>query len=196
MQASATACNAGSSGGGSPASAGSKPVLASTCAVPMRRPHAVVGVAARRPAEHRRVPVDPERPAQLRQRACRLGQHIGAVDDRRRMAQPVGTRGRKIRAGARSPRSSAPTASRLRRIGGDHPRRIADQEGVGKPVKIVGRDRADHVVRHMLLVPDRRPVGRIARPASRRPCASRSSIDAITSSAIGWSAPVSLRKAP
>ena len=68
---------------------GSKPVLASTWPYQCG---AHTPSAAWRPAgqmEHRRIPGDPERPAQLRQRALRLGQHIGAVDDRRRMAEPV-----------------------------------------------------------------------------------------------------------
>ena len=57
--------------------------------IPGRCPDAVAGALAGGPAEHRRVEIQPKRSAQRAERAGRIGQHIGRVDHRRGMAQPV-----------------------------------------------------------------------------------------------------------
>src|SRR6185295_15511788 len=54
----------------------------------------------------------------------------------------------------------------LAQIGGDHSFGLADQESMGETGEIVVADGPGHVVPHMLLVPNRRSIGRMA--AQRR----------------------------
>src|SRR5690606_22029331 len=58
-------------------------------AVPVWRPRAVGITAARLPAQHCRVPVNAQRGAQLRQDSLRVGEHVIAIDEGRRPAEPV-----------------------------------------------------------------------------------------------------------
>src|SRR5438309_2230154 len=57
--------------------------------VPMWRPGSVGLAAAGSPAEHRRVPRDAQRSAQLRQYAFGIREHVIRVDHRRCAAEPV-----------------------------------------------------------------------------------------------------------
>ena len=124
-----------------------------------------------------------------------IGEDVVGVDHRRRMPEPVRLALEELGL-AVEPEILERRRLALAQIGGDHPRRVADQEGVGEAGEIVIADRPDHMVPHMLLVPDRRARPAPARPASARRCAQSQSIAAITSSRIGWSAPLVLRKAP
>ena len=93
---------------------------------------------ARRPAGQRSMagsePIA-ERLAQRRQ--DRLGRaSIGRVDHRRRLSEPVGLALEEIGL-LLQPEILEGRALALPEIGGDHPRRLADQEGVGEACEIV-----------------------------------------------------------
>ena len=84
-----------------------------------------------------------------------IGEHVIGVDHRRRAAEPVGLALEELGLPL-EPEILERGALALAQIGSDHPLGLADQEGVGEAGEIVIADRPDHVVPHMLLVPDRR----------------------------------------
>ena len=85
---------------------------------------------------------------------------------------------------ARPPRKAPPARTKpisskldrlaLGRIGGEHARRMADQEGVPAGAHPVAPDLRQHVMRHVLLVEERLAARRRAGELSLRPSASRS----------------------
>ena len=90
---------------------------------------------------------------------CGFVEHVVGVDHRRRMAEPVGLALEEFGL-ALEPEILERGGLALAQVGGDHPLGLADQEGVGEAGEIVIADRPRHVVPHVLLVPDRRAVGR------------------------------------
>jgi hypothetical protein len=111
----------------------------------VRRPHAIGVAPSGRPRQHRRVVPDPQRGAECHQQPCRVGQHVGRVDDRPAvrpqdldlLAVPEIGQGR--------------LAADLR-VGRDDVRRVADQEGVPQLPEPAPSDVRQQVVRHVLLV--------------------------------------------
>ena len=132
--------------------------------VPDRRPDAVGVAPARRPGQHRGIERNAAGGAERRQHAPRIGEHVLALDHRRRAAEPLRRAVEQFGLGRQTDlleREIVP----LLRIGGEHGLGRADEEGVDEAVAPSAPEFGQHVVRHVLLVPDGLPVRR--RPDER-----------------------------
>ena len=127
--------------------------------VPGGRPDAVGFAPARRPGQHRGVEGDPAGRAERGQRAARVGEHLGALEHRRGAAEPVGGAVEQRELGGQADLAKREVPA-LARIGGEHRRRRPDQKGVDEAVGPVEPEGVEHVMGHVLLVPDRPPARR------------------------------------
>ena len=128
--------------------------------VPGRRPDAVAVAPSRQPGEHRLVEAEIERGAQRGQRTARIGLQVTAVDHRRRATEPVGGAVEQRQLGRQADFVETERAGPLAGIGSEHSFRRANQEGVADPVDPVAAEFRQHVVGHLLLVPDWPAAGR------------------------------------
>lgn len=119
----------------------------------MRSPDTVAGVRPWCPGQHLIRPAYAERFAQEFQQARWITNNVGTVDDRRRMTDAVRFAFEEFEL-FRASQMLRPDFFALCKIACHNALRITDEECMGKARKITMLNWANHVMRHVLLIPD------------------------------------------